>query len=389
MENLNNIILEDDILKQYQTIFEDYKNSNGKVVYVDQKNKNEKLMDGKSWKTAFSSLDKGIESANSGDSIFVAMGEYSPQSNHNLIYGEHFRIKEEKNISMFNENHFRLKNGVSIFGGFDGTESEVYQRDINKNKTVLKGNGRHVLCHVWELEAGRNKEKWPKIEGIDSTAVLDGFTITGGNANYEGRDYRSFGGGVLNLGAKPTFRNCTFSINFASCSGGAVANFCSHPKFYNCNFISNSSNDSAGAVFNQGESCPTFFNCIFISNSSESCGAILNTEKSISKFYNTMFIDNIATKGDGGAVGDSNSPSKFYGCIFKNNKSLQNGYHVSISQSKTELFKSIYIENGELKNETNGVFSYSSQKTRIFPDLPDDAKRFINQQNAKLKNIKK
>ncbi len=46
------------------------------------------------------------------------------------------------------------------------------------------------------------------------TTVLDGFTITGGNANGNGLD--SQGGGMYNNFSSPTVTNCTFSGNTAS-----------------------------------------------------------------------------------------------------------------------------------------------------------------------------
>ena len=40
---------------------------------------------------------------------------------------------------------------------------------------------------------------------VDSTTVIDGFTIIGGNAN--GSDLNSFGGGMFNENSSPTITN--------------------------------------------------------------------------------------------------------------------------------------------------------------------------------------
>ena len=69
-----------------------------------------------------------------------------------------------------------MENGVAIYGGFVGTETSRDQRnpDPATNGTVLSGDDKdyHVVT----------------ASGTDSTAILDGFTITGGNANFQHPD---------------------------------------------------------------------------------------------------------------------------------------------------------------------------------------------------------
>src|SRR5690606_20500191 len=74
--------------------------------------------------------------------------------------------------------------------------------------------------------------------GLNSTAVLDGFTITGGNANDD--DYpNSDGGGMFNSNSSPTATNCSFSGNSANFSGGGMYNSSSSPTVTNCSFSGN------------------------------------------------------------------------------------------------------------------------------------------------------
>ena len=94
----------------------------------------------------------------SGDQIWVTKGTYKPTSG------------TDRTIS------FVLKNGVALYGGFAGTESSLSQRDPAVNVTILSGdigvaavvsdNSYHVI----------------QASSVSSSAVLDGFTITGGNA---------------------------------------------------------------------------------------------------------------------------------------------------------------------------------------------------------------
>jgi len=73
-------------------------------------------------------------------------------------------------------------------------------------------------------------------EGPDT--VLDGFTITGGNADGVGYP-DSRGGGMINDFSSPTVTNCTFTGNSALVGGGMYNNFDSSPAVTNCTFSGN------------------------------------------------------------------------------------------------------------------------------------------------------
>ena len=51
-------------------------------------------------------------------------------------------------------------------------------------------------------------------------ALLDGFTITGGNA--DGTGDGAYGGGIFCDGTSPTISDCLIAGNHAGVSGGAV-----------------------------------------------------------------------------------------------------------------------------------------------------------------------
>ena len=89
-------------------------------------------------------------------------------------------------------------------------------------------------------ETGVNSYHVVTGNGIDSTAVLDGFTITGGKANGE-EDLNSMGGGMFNSYASPTVVNCRFRENRANGHGGGIGNWStSFPSVTNCTFSENS-----------------------------------------------------------------------------------------------------------------------------------------------------
>ena len=91
----------------------------GRIIYV----KPNATGNGTSWSGAYGQLQDALDSASTGDQIWVGAGIYTPTSDNGLNLGSRFK-------------HFRLKNGVTIYGGFAGTESSLSQRDIYNNETM-------------------------------------------------------------------------------------------------------------------------------------------------------------------------------------------------------------------------------------------------------------
>ena len=129
--------------------------------------------DGSSWVNAYTSLPSALTAANSGDEIWVASGTYRPTTTTN------------RDVS------FPLKNGVGTYGGFLGTETLRSQRDPAANVTILSGD---------IGTPGSSSDNSYHVVTADSTVtastVLDGFTITGGNANGLSASNQDRGGGM-------------------------------------------------------------------------------------------------------------------------------------------------------------------------------------------------
>ncbi|MCH7596256.1 MAG: right-handed parallel beta-helix repeat-containing protein, partial [Planctomycetes bacterium] len=94
-------------------------------------------------------------------------------------------------------------------------------------------------------------------EGPDT--VLDGFTITGGNA----ADGES-GGGMYNFNSSPTVIDCIFSENYAAHGGGGMCNYKSSVTVTDCKFSGSSA--ALGAGMGNFSSTPTVNNCTFSRN---------------------------------------------------------------------------------------------------------------------------
>jgi hypothetical protein len=246
---------------------------------------------GASWKHAYLKLQDAILNSVSGDQILVAQGTYKTGTNRMAV--------------------FYMKNGVEILGGYAGNlESDPGVRDIDTYKTILTGdlngddgpgfsnyedNAYHVVNSNY----------------TDATAVLDGFTITGGNAN--GPYPECYGGGLHNKGGSPTIRNCTFSYNKTSVGGGAMYNFLSTsaPLLINCIFRSNRA-VTGGAINNSGT--PTLVNCLLSGNSADSAGAIQSSNSAV--LINCTISSNSALTGDGGGMYCLGNVPTLTNCIF-------------------------------------------------------------------------
>ncbi len=217
---------------------------------------------GSSWANAFTHLQYALAFARSCPQvrqIWVAQGTYTPA------------------ISSGNrDSAFAMVNNVAIYGGFAGTETELSQRKPRLNPTILSGDIGTLgsfTDNSYNIIANNNN-------GLNATAVLDGFTLRDGYA-YKATYVGSRGAAMFNLNSSPTVRNCTFTTNIATAYGGAV--------------------------FNEGASAtPTFINCVFSGNQAAFGGGIYN-ESAQTQVINCTFVANLIS-GNGGGMYSYGTP---------------------------------------------------------------------------------
>ena len=203
--------------------------------------------DGSSWANAFTSLQSALAAAVSGDEIWVAAGTYKPTDTRSAS--------------------FLLKDAVGIYGGFAGTETLRSQRDPSVNVTILSGDIGTV---------GSNADNSYHVVTADSTvtstAVLDGFTVTGGNANGPSASNQDRGGGMWVNTGSPTVSHCIFTGNSATEKGGGIRVTTGSPAIDGCTFLSNSGGAGGGGIGAGSGSAFTVKNSIFRGNSTVSTG---------------------------------------------------------------------------------------------------------------------
>jgi predicted outer membrane repeat protein len=346
---------------------------------------------GTSWKNAYTSLQDAIGSADFNSQIWVAAGTYKPS-------------QSDRKIS------FQLKNGVAIYGGFTGDETKLAQRDWQKNSTILSGE-------IGNL-SNQNDNSYHVVDASNTTnsTVLDGFTITSGNANHS--SYNS-GGGIYSKQSQAIFANLivqqnyaldggglyssdslnqlykvnffdnqanqnggaiytnnshlimsdsSFGQNHAEGDGGALFNYNSNPILTKINFGNNTAADEGGAIFNDYQSNPAIFNSVFRGNAAiASGGAIFNHGSTVdARYFNSIFDSNNSQLG--GAIYNYQSNSSGVNNTFTNNQAKSGAavYSEGDEDTKPAFNNSIFwgnqgtIDSDPIVNqEADTIVSYS------------------------------
>jgi hypothetical protein len=266
-----------------------------KYVYVDSNATGSD--DGWTWADAYPSLQDGLAAALKGDEILVAEGLYRPDedSAHPLGTGDRTAT-------------FVLTNGVMVCGGFSADGGSWRVREPNIYETILSGDldqndvnvaqAEHLLDHPLRAD---NSYTVVSAFACDSTTVLDGFTITGGNANATGTgaDPATCGAGMYNGNeGNPTLANCTFKSNSAR-RGGSIFNVGSGLTIVNSAIVGNGA-EAGGGMFCDSNSALIVSACEFSDNFAVHGGAYFGRgcRASIS---DTSFLRNQAEAKGGGA----------------------------------------------------------------------------------------
>jgi predicted outer membrane repeat protein len=325
----------------------------GKIVYVDDDAVGANT--GTSWTDAFRYLQDALSASQSGDEIRVAQGIYRPDqaSASPTVSGRTRRSGSVTSGSGDRAATFQLEDGVSLQGGYAGGGTLTPDtRDLGVYETILSGDLR-ADDGPGRANTGDNSYHVVTGSGTNETALLDGVTVTAGNANGSGSNGR--GGGMYNEAGSPTIINCRFSQNSAD-EGGAVCINASSPTFRDCLFTYNTSVSSGGAVrllssyatiarcsffknstlggssanggaIDNDTSSPEIDDCAFIYNSCAgfSGGAITNYNTSSPRVVNCVFLGNVAGAGGGGIFNWVSSSPLVMNCIFAGNSANEGG----------------------------------------------------------------
>ncbi len=208
---------------------------------------------GDSWANAISELDDALEWVHTGWDgadplqVWVAAGTYTPEAN-----------------------GFVMKNDVALYGGFDGTETSLGQRNWATNQTVLSGllpdtsPSKRIIANVFSF-----------INPLTNSAVLDGFILQNG---YDEQN----GGGIYNQWASPTLSNLIIRGNVAGWNGGGIFNTdFSSPRLTNVTISGNRAEFAMGGGIYNENSDPVLTNVTISGNWADwEGGGIANMDSS-------------------------------------------------------------------------------------------------------------
>jgi predicted outer membrane repeat protein len=130
--------------------------------------------DGINWANALKTIEEAIDVASTGDEIWLKRGTYLLSSQINV------------------------NKAIAIYGGFNGDETKREERDWENNSTKIDGQSSVYHCFY-----------------VAADAIIDGITITGGNADGSSWPDNSGGGIFNNENSSPIITNCMFLDNNA------------------------------------------------------------------------------------------------------------------------------------------------------------------------------
>lgn len=301
--------------------------------------------DGSTWGNAFFDLQDALSIADSSTVVLVAQGTYFPTDT------------DDRTVS------FTISDGIQLWGGFLGNETNIIDRDVAAYPTILSGdistvgnatdNSYHVLY-------GFN---------IDSTTLVDGFIVEKGNANGASvSTIHGKGGGFLidannaNPNANPTIRNCIFRDNSADRGGGIYSKSRSNRptlnNVSNCQFLNNAVTFSGGGVYKSGG---------FIGNQST--------------FFNCEFIDNNAVMGGGIFIDDLKGEQQIINCLFERDSAETEGGGIMLISDNDDfslLLKNSIIKDNEARSGGGMSYVYENFNENAISNIIIDSCQIIN-----------
>ena len=383
--------------------------STGKIIYVDADAIGGN--NGLTWKNAYlclqdaledvytdfyDALKKGLAEARIDCEIRVANGTYIPDRR---------TLKGSGRIASITSSDDRTDTfliwDMTIKGGYAGYgEPDPNARDINRYETILSGD---LYCNDVEVSNPEDLRDEPSraensfhVVTSQGNSVIDGFIITGGNANESStRHYR--GGGLLISGLSETLHitNSTFTENSASLGGGGIYNSAGELNLTNCTFTRNQADPGGGGGIDSyfgdlnlthctftgnhagsgggggisGYRCNlNLTHCTFIGNSTrfnsgEGGGIYIERTRDYQYLTHCSFIENSARAG-GGIYSQYCNPILTH-CVFRGNSIRDQGGGMCMSLKPTSGESPLIRNCLFVKNRTTfrggGVYNHSCE----------------------------
>ena len=314
------------------------------VVYVSVTGSG--LKDGSSWANA---LDGQTATANGSTKLADALQNAAAGTEFWIQSGTYYACSDyDANKSLM------LNGGVALYGGFEGTETAIHQRDTSNAQTVFSGNLQNdsIMENNTRIIFNTHNQNSP-----DHAILLDNITISEGyNNSHEGSALR------INLSSAVSANHCRIHHHF----GGAIVN----NGMFSGNFCALDSNESycdywnsyigAAAFINNASGVSYLRHCTVTNNQAPWDGALYNignmtidssyvaynkaTQENIGAIRNEQWLtisnsvlsNNWAFKGI--STISSNGVLKLFNCIVDSNQSLRVNPEVNFLQGSFPHF---------------------------------------------------
>lgn len=217
-------------------------------------------------------IQQGLQAAQAGDTVLVALGEYSGPGNRDLSFAG---------------------KGVVLMSEQGASATTIFISDVFR---------------AFVFDGGETRD-----------AVVSGFTIRGAEHQI------GPGGAVVCTGSSPTFEHCVFHSNFLWLDGGAIyGSDGSSPAVVDCEFFGNSAlfeaNGQGGAVCIAGPSTTLIEGCVFDGNQAGGGGGAISAGPGVTIRSCTFTVNNVGSLHGysyGGAI--SAEGATIEDCVFTAN----------------------------------------------------------------------
>jgi len=238
---------------------------------------------GTSWADAHRELTPALNAASAGDEIWIARGIYKPD--YDASTGTHTGNRDLR---------FPLQSNVSIYGGFNGTETSRAQRDWVAHRTILSGeigsatlktdNTRAIMATVGDTPAN----------GV----LVEGVVFAGGRAdapNNDSSNVEGAAGAVYIRYGSGTFRHCVFVDNYGATAGAIAIMAASGTglQIDNCLFTANQSAGAGAVSFRSYTGIFRVAGSTLVGNSSTSGSVLFSNQAATVGYLNNLIHSNL------------------------------------------------------------------------------------------------
>ncbi len=303
---------------------------------------------GTSWETASSNLgDILANKVRIGDQVWVARGTYKPT------------LDGDRGAA------FSIPGGIAVYGGFPARGGNMDQRNPEINQTILTGdldeNDDFDITQGGYLGGTGNDNTYQVVivKELTTSSLLDGFTLTGGNAD-NNPTKQNRGGGIYakDTGEFFTLKGCTVTGNYAEYGGGMFSDT-SNVQIIDCAFTKNYA-EYGGGMYNWRNSDPEITSCTFRENRvTKAGGGMYNMDNADPAITYCSFTANRARDEDGGGIHNCESSPEVTHCVFTSNQTGFDGGGIYNYKSSPGVINCTFADNqagddgGGMRNATN------------------------------------